>query len=183
MAAVSDAVRFVVLHKLGGIYIDADFLLLRDLQPFYTHEFAYRWSTLDEFNTAILRLYPQSKISTILLDIAHRNQSPSIFYPISIRSYLYPITLNRLPCVFFDPLWLAADDKDRETAKIWKFKNNTRHALETVFRNQSELSRRGRTVLNGAFAFHWHTLHKAGMFEQGSFMHQWSQFLENQIYV
>jgi mannosyltransferase OCH1-like enzyme len=48
MAIVSDAVRFVVLHKFGGMYIDADILLLHDLQPFYMYEFAYLWSTLNE---------------------------------------------------------------------------------------------------------------------------------------
>ncbi len=48
MAIVSDAVRFVVLHKFGGMYIDTDILLLRDLQPFYIHEFAYLWSILNE---------------------------------------------------------------------------------------------------------------------------------------
>jgi WD repeat and SOF domain-containing protein 1 len=181
MAAVSDAVRFVVLHKLGGMYIDADILLLRDLQPFYTHEFAYRWSKLDEFNTAILRLDPQSTISSVLIDLAHRNQTPSIFYPLSIRSYLSPITLNRLPCAFFDPLWLAADDADRKTSRIWQFKNKTQHVFEAVFHKQSELSKQGRNVFNGAFAFHWHALHRAGIFEQGSFLHQWNQFLESQL--
>src|SRR4051812_42616485 len=101
MAIVSDAVRFVVLHEFGGMYIDADVLLLRDLQPFYTHEFAYRWSTFNEFNTAVLRLYPQSDISSKLIDLAHKNHDPWIFFPTTVRSYLYPIILNRLPCVFF----------------------------------------------------------------------------------
>jgi len=181
MVALSDAVRFIVLHKLGGMYIDADILLLRDLQPFYPHEFAYRWSTLNEFNTAILRLYPKSDISTILIDLAHQNQSPSIFFPLSIRSYLHPITLNRLPFTFFDPLWLAADNADQKTVKIWKLTNHTRHTFESVFRKQSELSKQGRTVFNGAFAFHWHSLHKVGIFEEGSYLYQWNQFLENQL--
>jgi WD repeat and SOF domain-containing protein 1 len=181
MAAVSDAVRFVVLHKLGGMYIDADILVLRDLQPFYMHEFAYRWSKLDEFNTAILRLYPQSIISSILIDLAQRNQSPSVFFPDSIRSYLYPITLNRFPSAFFDPLWLPADDADRKTSKIWKLRNDTKSIFESVFHNQSELSKQGRNVFNGAFAFHWHSLHKAGIYQQGSFLYQWNQFLESQL--
>jgi WD repeat and SOF domain-containing protein 1 len=181
MAVVSDAVRFVVLHKYGGMYIDADILLLRDLQPFYMHEFAYRWSILDEFNTAILRLYPQSNISSILLNRAHQTRTPSVFFPTSIRSYLHPTVLNRIPSVFFDPLWLAADGADEKTSKIWKLKVPAKDTLESVFHKENELSRQGRKVFNGAFAFHWHALHRAGRFEEGSFLYQWNQFLETQL--
>jgi WD repeat and SOF domain-containing protein 1 len=181
MAIISDAVRFVVLHKFGGMYIDADILLLRDLQPFYIHEFAYRWSTLDEFNTAVLRLHPKSNISLILIDRAQRDRDPLIFFPTSIQSYLYPIILNRLPCIFFDPLWIVADGADQQATKIWKLTDNAKDTFETVFRQNSELSRQGRTVFNGAFAFHWHALHRAGRFEQGSFLYQWNQFLEAQL--
>lgn len=163
------------------MYIDADILLLRDLQPFYMHEFAYRWSTRNEFNTAILRLHSQSLISSILIKLAQENHDPFIFFPTSIRSYLYPIILKRLPCVFFDPLWLVADGADSQATKIWKLTNDARDTFETVFRQQNELSRQGRTVLNGAFAFHWHALHRAGKFEQGSYLYQWNEFLENQL--
>jgi len=163
------------------MYIDADVLLLRDLQPFYTHEFAYRWSARDEFNTAILRLHPKSMISSILIDLAHRDRDPFIFFPTAIRSYLYPIILNRLPCVFFDPLWLVADGRDAKTTKIWKLTDNARDTFETVFRKENEFSRQGRTVFNGAFALHWHALHRAGLFEQGSFLYQWNEFFSTHL--
>jgi WD repeat and SOF domain-containing protein 1 len=181
VAIVSDAVRFVVLHKFGGMYIDADILLLRDLQPFYIHEFAYRWSTRDEFNTAVLRLHPQSMISSKLIDLAQGNRNPRKFFPTSIRSYLHPIILNRLPCVFFDPLWIVADGADQQATRIWKLTDDAKDTFETVFHKESELSRRGRTALNGAFAFHWHALHRAGKFEEGSFLYHWNQFLESQL--
>ncbi|UJR22034.1 hypothetical protein I4U23_025102 [Adineta vaga] len=181
MVALSDAVRFILLHKFGGMYIDADILLLRDLQPFYEHEFAYRWSTLNEYNTAILRLFPQSNISSILLHQAYEKQSPAVFFPWSIRSSLLPVSLVRLPSVFFDPLWLAADNADHKTANLWKFINNTRHTFESVFHKESYLSQQGRTVLNGAFTFHWHALHKVGQFEQGSYLFQWNEFFQEPL--
>jgi WD repeat and SOF domain-containing protein 1 len=181
-AVVSDAVRFVILHKYGGMYIDADILLLRDLQPLYMHEFAYRWSTLDEFNTAVLRLHPRSSISAKLLDLAHIKQDPYIFYPTTIRSYLEPMVLTRLPAIFFDPLWLVADSADSKSSLIWKLTGSTRGVFETVFHEQSEFSQQGREVFNGAFAFHWHSLHRAGIFEEGSYLYQWNEFLRNELF-
>lgn len=42
--AYSDAVRFLVLYRFGGIYIDGDVLLLRNLEPFSHYDFVYEWS-------------------------------------------------------------------------------------------------------------------------------------------
>ena len=181
-AILSDAVRFVVLHKYGGMYIDADILLLRDLQPFYRHEFAYRWSTLNEFNTAVLRLYSQSNISSKLLDQAREHQDPYIFYPTTLRSHLDPMVLNRLPCVFFDPLWLVADSSDGKSSQQWGVTADTQGVFETVFRQGSSFSQHGRHVFHGAFAFHWHSLHRAGIFEQGSYLYQWNEFFRDELF-
>jgi len=65
----------------------------------------------------------------------------------------------------------------------WESEENIRRTFETVFHKQSELSRQGRTVFNGAFTFHWHALHRAGPFEQGSFLHQWNEFLESRLLI
>jgi len=182
MSVVSDAVRFVVLHKYGGMYIDADILLLRDLQPFYMHEFAYRWSTLHEFNTAVLRLHSKSNISSKLLDLASQKGDPYIFFPTTIRCYLDPFVLNRLPCIFFDPLWLVADIADSKSTQLWNLTDDARKTFETVFHKESQFSQQGRNAFNGAFAFHWHLLHRAGTFEQGSYLYQWNEFLRTELF-
>jgi hypothetical protein len=50
----SDAVRFLLLYNFGGIYIDADVLLLRNLELFAHYDFVYEWSFLKEgINTAV----------------------------------------------------------------------------------------------------------------------------------
>ncbi len=181
MSIVSDAVRFVILNKLGGIYVDADVLLLRDFQPLFTHEFAYRWSFTNEFNTAVLRLFPQSNTTSIIMNDARKEQSPDVFYPTSIKSYRLPTSFKRLPCAFFDPLWLAADDKDQKAIKIWKLTKNTTETFETVFKQENEISRQGRTVFNGAFAFHWHALKRINIFQDASYLHQWNEFLSREL--
>lgn len=71
--AVSDAVRFVVLHIHGGAYFDMDVLMLRDMRPLLLpkeHSFAERWAAHPhpgDYNTAIMSLTANSSLSSYLL--------------------------------------------------------------------------------------------------------------------
>ncbi|KAF2732495.1 hypothetical protein EJ04DRAFT_336073 [Polyplosphaeria fusca] len=71
--AVSDAVRFVVLHIHGGAYFDMDVLMLRDMRPLLLpkeHAFAERWAAHahpGDYNTAIMSLTANSSLSSYLL--------------------------------------------------------------------------------------------------------------------
>ncbi|KAF2139428.1 uncharacterized protein K452DRAFT_232589 [Aplosporella prunicola CBS 121167] len=71
--AVSDAMRFVVLHLYGGLYFDMDVLMLRDMRPLAIpkdHAFAERWAAHahpGDYNTAIMSLSANSSLSSYLL--------------------------------------------------------------------------------------------------------------------
>ncbi|CCX07177.1 hypothetical protein FPQ18DRAFT_35232 [Pyronema domesticum] len=71
--AVSDAVRFIVLHLNGGVYLDMDIMLLRDMRPLLLtpdHNFAERWAVHShpgDFNTAVLSLNANSSLSSYLV--------------------------------------------------------------------------------------------------------------------
>lgn len=71
--AVSDAVRFIVLHLYGGAYFDMDVMLLRDLRPLLLppdHSFAERWAVHShpgDYNTAVMSLNANSSISSYLV--------------------------------------------------------------------------------------------------------------------
>lgn len=71
--AVSDAVRFVILHIFGGAYFDMDVLMLRDMRPLFlpqNHSFAERWAAHPhpgDYNTAIMSLTANSSLSSYLL--------------------------------------------------------------------------------------------------------------------
>jgi len=180
-AVVSDAIRFVALHKYGGIYVDADILALRDLQPFYSHEFSYRWSMLNEFNTAVINLNPQSKISGKLIELAKRRQDPWKFYPTKIRGYLDPLILQRVPSAFFDPLWLAADGVDGKAVQKWNLKEDGKKIFKIAFYKNNTFSQQGQNALRGAFLYHWHSLHDVKTFEQGSYLYEWKEYFETQL--
>lgn len=71
--AISDAVRFVILHIYGGVYFDMDALMTRDMRPLLItreHSFAERWaahSGKGDYNTAIMSLTANSSLSSYLL--------------------------------------------------------------------------------------------------------------------
>ncbi len=71
--AVSDAVRFIVLHIYGGAYFDMDVLMLRDMRPLLLpkeHSFAERWAAHShpgDYNTAIMSLSANSSLSSYFL--------------------------------------------------------------------------------------------------------------------
>lgn len=75
---ISDAVRFIVLHLHGGVYLDMDVLLLRDMRPMLlpdpvtglSRAFAEQWVERfppSDYNTAVISLPANSTLSTYLL--------------------------------------------------------------------------------------------------------------------
>ncbi|KAF9103877.1 hypothetical protein BGX27_010328 [Mortierella sp. AM989] len=75
--ALSDEARFLILNRNGGIYLDADVLLLKDMSPFFDSglEFAYEWSNTNMYNTAVLRLFPGSSVARRILDGAKAREA------------------------------------------------------------------------------------------------------------
>lgn len=67
--ASSDAARLVILHLHGGVYVDVDMLLLRDLRPLILPNiaFAERWGAHEMYNNALVFLPANSSISSYLL--------------------------------------------------------------------------------------------------------------------
>ena len=175
---VGDAIRFVVLHRLGGVYVDVDTLLLRDMQPLLDHEFAYRWSSTNRFNTAVLRLFANSNVSSILINEAEQSRSPYAFYPTSIHQSGLPSSFYRLPCVLFDPIWLAIDNADSTARAAWQLDLKTSKRLADPFVEDSRISTLGRSAFEGAFAYHWHSTSVPGMYEHGSYLDQWNAFYD-----
>ena len=181
-AGIGDAARFLLLHRLGGVYVDVDTLFLRDLQPLFAYEFAYKWSYVDGFNTAVLRLLPQSNVSALIIERGKQSQEAKTFYPLALHRYGLPASFHRLPCAFFDTIWPAVDGTDRQTQREWKVEPRGFDGFKDPFRTTSEISRRGRHVFEGAFTFHWHSSSGLSAFQTNSYFHEWRTFLEAQVY-
>lgn len=107
---LSDMVRFILCHEFGGIYLDADTILLRDWEEMWgwTGAFAYRWSRLPEYNTAVLRMHRHSALGSFIIRTAVKNGFD--FHPFTLWQYVKDASMEglllRLPDALFDPAWL-----------------------------------------------------------------------------
>ena len=115
---LSDMARFVLTHRFGGIYLDADTIFLRDWEELWNYrgQFAYRWSWHQKYNTAVLKLHKGSALSTFLFKTALENGLD--FHPMTVSRYLKDAGLERLlfriPDAVFDPAWLNMERYQRE---------------------------------------------------------------------
>lgn len=107
---LSDMARFVLTHRFGGVYLDADTILLRDWEELWGWHgsFAYRWSRLEVYNTAVLKMQRGSAIGNMLFKTAVANGLD--FHPMTISRYTSDANVEglllRLPDALFDPAWL-----------------------------------------------------------------------------
>lgn len=115
---LSDMARFILCHRFGGTYLDADTIILRDWEELWGWKgaFAYRWSRLEEYNTAVLRLNRGSALGTFLFRTALRNGLD--FHPMTVWRYMRDAHLQglllRLPDALFDSAWLNTEDYQRD---------------------------------------------------------------------
>ena len=111
--AISDAVRFVILHQHGGLYLDMDVLMLRDMRPLLLprkHSFAERWAAHShpgDYNTAIMSLTANSSLSSYLLRGGVRMGTN--FHPRVIGRMAWKDGRDQeflmLETAAFDPIW------------------------------------------------------------------------------
>lgn len=179
MVGFTDFVRFFVLHLHGGVYIDLDVLLLRDMSvllPLPSDanaaskdvglEFAYQWGKLvGQCNTAILSLRKNGIVGQKLAKEAFAMEvDPKGYYgrfegfhPLKIMDRVRSLHLETsfllMPSFLFDPFWLLADEQDStiDYYKMTKWKHFT--GLQ-----QSPKSSPSEVFFPGAFTYHWHNL-------------------------
>lgn len=110
---LSDLARFVLCHRFGGIYLDADNILLRDWEELWGWKgaFAYRWSRMERYNTAIMHLNKNSALGSFIFKTALKNNMD--FHPHIIWKYVKDAhledLLRRLPDALFDSAWLNTE--------------------------------------------------------------------------
>lgn len=68
----SDLLRILLLHKFGGVWVDTDTILLRDLRPLveFFGEFGGKFAMNQKFNNAILSLRKGSALSSSMIEMA-----------------------------------------------------------------------------------------------------------------
>ena len=106
----ADKVRFELMYKYGGVWVDMDTIFLRDWTPILSmpFDFVYRWSFLKNINTAVLRVQPHSWLRE------HLHATSGSFHPKKVgrycsKSWHCERDLYILPNSFFDTWWMWMD--------------------------------------------------------------------------
>lgn len=76
----SDLTRLLVTYAVGGVWIDMDSLLIRDMAPLLEHEFVTQWDCYDKiyqpFNGAVMHFFKHSPYLCEMFWIMARGQPP-----------------------------------------------------------------------------------------------------------
>ncbi|POY72219.1 hypothetical protein BMF94_4725 [Rhodotorula taiwanensis] len=157
---LSDMARFVLTHRFGGVYLDADTILLRDWTELFNWHgaFAYRWSRLEKYNTAVLKMQRGSALGHFIFRTAVANDLD--FHPMTVSRYTKDANLEglllRLPDALFDPAWLNTEYYQRDRPPVPYFKR-----FEDFFDTPKEINAAPVATgfdgfFKGAFSYHFH---------------------------
>jgi len=150
-----DLVRLLVLARYGGVYVDMDVVLLRNLGPLLGHEFAEQWgSSCFESNGAVLRIKAGSLFAKHILDFVARtdpNELSSFVAPYAWGKIAYYNSFGlflRVPICFIDSYWLldSFDNSSKVHISNW-FGSFAYHLHGSVFRNERQVEEGSAYVL------------------------------------
>ncbi len=131
-----DLFRILALHNYGGLYVDMDVVLLRNLGPLLDREFIYQWEDLDGlYNGALMHLHRRSQFARELIDgvLALRPGNFRWGRDNLARAVARGCQIAVLPAAFFDTDWQAE-------RRFVAFRRTPSSA----------------NLHEGAFAWHWH---------------------------
>lgn len=198
----SDAVRFLVLHRFGGIYTDGDVLHLRSLDALAHYNFVYEWSFVKKgMNTAVFGAAKKSAFTGAVIQAAlstavsmnattgnvtfDARKFTSVFHPLAVLRRIPPNITARveaLPSIPFDPMWLTVDTPNGKTHNLTLI--HKLRAWNDFFIKPSSYMVPPAVptdVFKGAFTHHWHNTWKAPFVESsliGQLVTTYDRFLE-----
>lgn len=110
--AWSDCWRLAVLRARGGVYIDTDVLLLRDLSPLLQYDILTPWGwdcEQEHVNNAIMHYTPQSVLLSHIMAAGIKSYLPMKTWPATACRH-NPVcnrsTALIVPNAFFDAYWI-----------------------------------------------------------------------------
>lgn len=157
---LSDMARFILCHRFGGIYLDADTIVLRDWEELWGWRgaFAYRWSRLKRYNTAVLHLNKGSALGQFIFRTALKNDLD--FHPMTISRYMEDAYLEglllRLPDALFDSAWLNTEYYQRDRPPQPYFTDFADFFETPVISSAAPQAFGFDGFFKGAFSYHFH---------------------------
>jgi len=153
----SDFFQLFVLWRYGGVYFDADQVLLRDLYPLWGLNFEYQWSFIPEkFNNAVQGLGRGEGEALI----RHGGKLKGLGCCKGWGNTLWTAKVVKglgntygLPCTAWDPFWLRMDG--HHTGEMTRPSLNFPEPVNRnwLFQAQYDVV---KDWYDGAFGIHWH---------------------------
>jgi len=167
---ISDLVRYVVLHKHGGLWFDSDVLFLRDMSSLLSYEWAYPWSKrgpggLPEnhtLNAALLRLFPGSAANNDMISRIAKEGIPFGLWGLTpLRDNKKHKDLLIVDAEMFDPLWKSDEFFNPEDSKALlgtDHDKGERHRWGWFFSDNEQLRSAGLRSISRSrsLGYHWH---------------------------
>ena len=164
LPAYADAIRFLVLAAYGGVYMDADVLVMRSFQPLFSRDFWYRWSTQSYCNTAVLHLKKGSLnlfklLESTLKEASSLTDMVNLLSPVNVHARHLNMggAVEMLPSAYFDPSWVMYDLAS--PAMTWTSSAYGMSKFPTFFEDPAphvKTIERPQEFVTGCFAYHWH---------------------------
>jgi hypothetical protein len=143
----ADCCRYLILHKIGGVYFDLDVVFIRDMKNIIHLNFVYEWSNLRDGNNAIMNMTKNSADTLQILNSV-KNIGLNMVNCRQVFSHkVHFENLFCLPSTFFDPVWLCVDNKVQPSHI---------HTIETFDEFFSKKRQDDREFFPFCFAYHYH---------------------------
>lgn len=146
----TDILRWIILNIYGGVYTDADTLLLRNLKQLKINNYSSKWGVEPYAEGCIIKLEKGSDVYEQMYLNNPNNQQCFLLITKSLPeafNYKYDnLNFTSLPSSFFDIVW-SEENKDLPFLTFNNFnyffkKTNREITLDNFFK--------------GCFAYHWH---------------------------
>jgi len=164
----SDAFRYLILYKYGGLYFDLDVMFLKDFSDLLNIEFCYTWEDYPYANSALLNLKCGGEMVNYLLEksILKKDVLPWTILRFDDASLE---DLFVFPCAVFDPVWQGLTLEDVPYYDFTDYFKPFGEGFINKLKIQSY-----RQFFPGCYAYHWHNQWKSvehtnsffGIFEQ-----------------
>lgn len=150
LAKRSDAFRFLVLYKYGGLYFDLDVMFLNDFGALRDVPFCYAWESQPFANSALLNFKRKSDFAAYTLQKSIQKQT---VLPWVILHYADAALkeLCVLPCAFFDPVWQGVSAEKFPISRFEQFFQ----PFDNAFANKYGIDSY-KAFFPGCYAYHWH---------------------------
>lgn len=139
-----DLFRLLCLYKYGGIYVDMDMVILRDLSPLYVYNFLYQWGA-----SGVQPSEPNLMINGAIM--AFNKENENLKHMLNTLTTIKPVPNSF--CWGRD-LYIASRSEDTNVFPCSWF--NTEWCMEKVVLEPFKKNAFSNMMFDGAFTWHWH---------------------------